>query len=88
MSDTAGFMLLDSKGNQYPDDEGIAGIINPSSDNYRLKINPKSSKSLIIIAQFLEDGRVLWKEYNFSGTAPMQKSLLFNSLNPQEDALR
>lgn len=88
IADPATAEVVSPDGVTQSSDEGTIAIYNPKSGNYKLKFNPKSSTTKVIIAQFLENERVLWKEYNLTGSKAMQKSLLFDPLNPQEDVLR
>ncbi len=88
IADPAHIEAFSPAGESFSSDEGTLAIYNPKSGNYKLQLKPKSANTRVIIAQFLEDERVLWKEYNLAGSKAMQKSLLFNPLNPQEDALR
>ena len=65
----------------------MVSFTNPKSGTYKLNLFPKSQKTLIVIAQFLPNGEVKYKEYQFDGFAPKYKVLKFNLINPSEDIL-
>lgn len=80
--------VLDEEGNTVTDKDGMVFIPNPKSGKYKLKLLPKSEDTLVIVAQFLKDGKVLWKEYHLSNRLPKSSSVLFNNESPIEDALQ
>ncbi|MBI5465185.1 hypothetical protein HY946_01090, partial [Candidatus Gottesmanbacteria bacterium] len=82
------FWVMDQDGKIVKDKDGMVSLINPKGGKYKFGLLPKSTKALFIIAQFLEDGRVFWKEYNFKYFLPKLGIINFNPTNPQEDALR
>jgi len=83
----ANFIVTDQNKNVRQDKDGMIGIMNPKSGKYRVNILSKSNNTLFIVAQFLPNGEVKYKEYNFKGVGPKYKTLNFDSQNPQEDIL-
>jgi len=84
----ANFWVMDPQGKTSRGKSGLATIFNPKSGSYKLVLIPSSSSTLIIVAQFLEDGRVFWKEYQHQGFLPKFASFQFDPLNPQENILK
>lgn len=84
----AAFWVVDPSGNTVKDKEGLVSIINPKSGSYKLRLIPTGLRSNIIVGQFLEDGRVLWKEYKHNNILPKFASINFSPANPTEDSLR
>ena len=81
------FWVTDQKGNIKKDKDGMVAFVNPKSGNYRLNLIPESNKTLFIVAQFLPNGEVKYKEYKFDGFTPKFKNLNFSIENPREDIL-
>lgn len=81
------FWITDQNGNSKKDKDGMVAYINPKSGSYKLNLTPKSSNTLFIVAQFLPNGDVKYKEYKFDGFGPKFKTLKFDLQNPQEDIL-
>jgi hypothetical protein len=81
------FVITDQKGKSKTDKDGIISLINPESGLYTLKLFPKSENSLLIVAQFLPNGDVKYKEYYLKGLAPIIKILKLNLQKPQDDIL-
>lgn len=67
------------------DKEGMVSYINPTSGSYQLSLIPQTSNTLFIVAQFLSDGQVLYKEYNLTGLLPKSNTLNFSLQSPTED---
>ena len=84
----SGFWVMDPRGKLIKSQEGMISINNPGKGHYRFGLIPKSEKTLFIVAQFLKDGRTLWKEYNFKNRLPKFGKINFNPGHPQEDALQ
>lgn len=79
----------DPSGKTIKDAAGMVAILNPKSGAYKLKFLPKTfGQSTLIVAQFLDDGKTLWKEYTYRGFFPRFPSLHFNRENPLEDILK
>ncbi|HKC04725.1 MAG TPA: hypothetical protein VKC54_02545, partial [Patescibacteria group bacterium] len=81
------FWVSDEKGNFKKDKDGMVAFINPKSGNFRLNLLPQTNKTLFIVAQFLPNGQVFYKEYNLTNLLPKSKTLEFNQDDPQEDIL-
>lgn len=81
------FVITDQKGNRRISNNGMVSFNNPKSGSYRLNLLPLSNNTLFIVAQFLPNGDVKYKEYNIKGFAPNFKTLNFSLENPQEDIL-
>ena len=87
IADPANFIVTDQNGKTKSGKDGMVSFINPESGNYKLNLLPKSNNTLFIVAQFLPNGDVRYKEYNLSGLGPKFKTLKFDLQNPQEDIL-
>lgn len=83
----ASFVTTDSLGQTKQDKDGMVSFINPKSGTYKLNLLPRSINTLFIVAQFLPNGEVKYKEYDFKGAGPKFKNLVFDLQNPQEDIL-
>jgi hypothetical protein len=81
------FWVTDQDGTTKKDKDGLVAFVNPKSGSFKLNLLPKTSKTLFIVAQFLPNGQVFYKEYNFKGFLPQNKTLKFDIQNPQEDIL-
>ncbi len=88
LSDAGAFWIIDQQGKTIKDKGGLVAVLNPQSGSYQLRLLPKAVKSRFIVAQFLEDGKTLWKEYNLSNILPKFKTIIFNHVNPLEDVLK
>lgn len=82
------FWVVDPSGKTIKDKDGLVSIINPKSGSYKLRFIPTKFRSQIIIGQFLEDGRVFWKEYTHNTILPKFASITYSPANPTEDALK
>lgn len=81
------FWISDQNGAVKKDKNGVVAFINPKSGNYKLNLIPQTGNTLVVVAQFLPNGQVLYREYNFNGYQPQNKTLKFDLQNPQEDIL-
>lgn len=81
------FWVTDYNGKNQKDKNGMVSFINPKSGNYKLNLIPKSNNTLLIVAQFLPNGEVKYKEYNLNGLGPKFKTLNFDLQNPKENIL-
>ncbi|HKB88222.1 MAG TPA: alpha/beta fold hydrolase [Patescibacteria group bacterium] len=81
------FWITDQKGHTQKDKNGMISFINPESDSFRLNLIPQINNTLFVIAQFLPNGQVYYKEYRFSGFTPKLKTIKFDLKNPTEDIL-
>lgn len=79
---------VEQNGKIIKDKNGLVSLINPPSRGYKFGLLPKSGQTLFIVAQFLEDGRVFWKEYNFQNRLPKLGTINFNHSRPLEDPLK
>lgn len=84
----AEFSVVDPTGTTIQSTNGMVAVMNPAGGTYRLRLVPKGKKTQIIVGQFLQDGRVFWKEYTYAGLQIKRGSILLDPLNPREDALR
>ncbi len=80
--------LTDPTGSVRKDNESLLTIFNPKPGSYKIRFLPKGENARLIIAQFLKNGRVLWKEYPRSSKLPEVSTLHFNPDNPLEDSLK
>lgn len=81
------FSVTDENGKIRQSKEGMVALMNPKSGNYKVNLLPKSENTLFIVAQFLPNGEVKYKEYNLKGLTPKFKTLKFDLQNPSEDIL-
>lgn len=81
------FSVTDENGKIKQSKEGMVALMNPKSGNYKVNLLPKSENTLFIVAQFLPNGEVKYKEYNLKGLTPKFKTLKFDPQNPSEDIL-
>lgn len=82
------FWVVDPGGKTIKDKDGLVSIINPKSGSYKLRFLPTKFRSNIIVGQFLEDGRVFWKEYTHNSILPKFGSINYSPSHPTEDALK
>jgi len=83
----ADFVITDQNGKSKNAKDGMVAIMNPKSGNYKLNLLSKSGNTQLIVAQFLPNGDVKYKEFNFKGIGPKFKTLKFDLQNPKEDIL-
>lgn len=88
MSYPSVFWVDTPDGKTKKDTQGMVAIINPKKGRYKLRLQPKKLQSEIIVAQFLEDGRTLWKEYKHRSILPKLSDLDFDPLNPKADLIK
>lgn len=84
----ANFWVKDKNGKVIKDKEGMIALMNPETQKYQFGLLPKKDKTLFIVAQFLEDGRTYWKEYEFKNVLPKFGNINYNQSDPNEDLLR
>lgn len=82
----ASFWVRDQNG-IIKDREGMVALMNPKTYKFQFGLLPKNNQTLFIVAQFLEDGRTFWKEYNFKNFLPKFGNINYNQTNPDEDPL-
>lgn len=82
------FWVVNQDGKITNDKNGMVSLINPKANQYKFELQPKNDKTLLIVGQFLEDGRVFWKEYNLKNISRKSGLINFNPTNPQEDPLK
>ena len=80
--------LTNPIGNMQKDKDGLMTIFNPKAGSYKLRFTPKEKNATLIIAQFLENGKVLWKEYPRGSKLPQTSTFRFDPMNPLEDILQ
>ncbi len=83
----ANFVATDQNGKTKPDKNGMVSFVNPKSGSYKLNLLPKTNNTLLVVAQFLPNGDVKYKEYNLTGLGPKFKTLKFDLQNPAENIL-
>lgn len=81
------FLVTNQNGKTQKDKDGMVAFINPKSGSYKLNLIPKTNNTLFVVAQFLPNGDVKYKEYNLNGYGPKFKTLNFSLENPSEDIL-
>lgn len=87
IADPASFTVTDQNGKTKVAKDGMVSFVNPNSGNYKLNLLPKSNNTLFIVAQFLPNGDVKYKEYNLKGLGPKFKTLKFSLQEAQDDIL-
>ena len=87
IADPANFWITDGDGRTKKDKDGMVAFVNPKSGNFQVNFFLQSNETLFIVAQFLPNGQILYKEYKLSGFLPKFKTLKFNAENPAEDIL-
>lgn len=87
IADPASFTVTNQNGKTKMAKDGMVSFVNPGSGNYKLNLLPKSNNTLFIVAQFLPNGDIKYKEYNLKGLGPKFKTLKFNLQEAQDDIL-
>ncbi len=87
ISDALNFSITDSSGNTKNNKNGMIAVTNPKHEDYNLNILPKNNNTLFVVAQFLPNGQVFYKEYIFKGFNPQFKKINFDPNNTSEDLL-
>jgi pimeloyl-ACP methyl ester carboxylesterase len=87
IANPANFWITDQSGKTIKDKNGMISITNPKSGNFKINIIPQSNKTLFVVAQFLPNGQVFYKEYDFQNYLPKFKTVKFDETNPKEDIL-
>lgn len=82
------FWITDKQGKTIQSEQGMISLINPSSSDYQLRIVPQSNSTLFIAAQFLPNGKTLYKEYKFKGMIIEPKIIHFDSEHADEDIIK
>ncbi|MFH0863675.1 MAG: hypothetical protein V1858_01095 [Candidatus Gottesmanbacteria bacterium] len=83
----ASFSITDRSGRLLISNDGLIAIPNPNVNNFKLSLVPNSDQTLFIVGQFLENGRVLWKEYDLKGKEDKHGTISFDPDFPFEDPL-
>jgi pimeloyl-ACP methyl ester carboxylesterase len=81
------FWVNDQSDTTKKDQDGMVTFINPKTGSYKINLLPKSTNTLFVVAQFLPNGEVKYKEYKIEGFGPKLKTLNFSLENPREDIL-
>ncbi|MBI4065409.1 hypothetical protein HY409_03505 [Candidatus Gottesmanbacteria bacterium] len=84
----AQFWVVDPNGRTVSSSQSLVAIANPRKGRYKLRLFPKSLNTTIIVAQFLKDGRTLWKEYKHNSILPKFSNLDFDPIRASEDILK
>ncbi len=87
LTDSADLTLKNEAGLIKQSKRGIVSLLNPQSDSYQLFISPNNDKTLLVVAQFLPNGKTLYKEYDLNGNEDRALRLHYNSDNPNENIL-
>lgn len=88
LSDAGTFSVEDPNGNKRQSDRGMVAFINPKNGSHKLFLQPKSWGTRFIVAQFLANGDIKWKEYNFTNILPKWKSIRFDATHPSDNPLQ
>lgn len=79
--------VTDPSNKNTKDTNGMVAFMNPKSGKYKVKIIPQSNDTLFIVAQFLENGKTLYKEYHFRNLLPKSTVITFDSNQENEDLI-
>lgn len=82
------FWVTDKDGKVTHDENGVITFTNPTKENYQLDIVPQANDTLFIVAQFLPNGQVLYKEYHFNNLQPKAKVINFDPKDNSSDILK
>jgi len=88
MSYPSSFMVSDQNNNRQNDKDGLVFIPNPRKGKYQFEVLPKSEDSLFIVAQFLDNGQIYWKEYNLKNKLLKKGAIDFDPLQSSEDIVK
>lgn len=83
-----GFNMINPDGDTIPDRNGFIGYLNPKKGSYHVLFKSHPSTRRFVIAQFLPNGKTLWKEYSENDVANAKGIISFDPDNPVEDALQ
>ncbi len=78
----------DPEGTVVRDRDNLVSFLGPKKGSYKVLLVPKSTSTLLIVGQFLPNGKTLWKEYTLKNILPKFHSVQFDPDNPIEDALK
>ncbi len=81
------FWITDQNGKTKKDKNGMISLMNPKPGKYKISLLPQSDNTLFVVAQFLPNGQILYKEYHLKSLLPKFKTLKFDPSNPREDIL-
>ena len=84
----ADFWIVDPNGQMTKDERNLQVFPNPKPGKYKLVLLPGTGTTRLIVAQFLPNGKILWKEYQLKNRLPKIKTIKFDPDNPLEDALQ
>jgi len=84
----ADFWIIDPDGHVMKDEQNLQVFVNPKSGQYKLVLIPGTDTTRVTVAQFLSNGKILWKEYQLKNRLPKLKTIQFDPDNPVEDALQ
>lgn len=83
----ASFVLINPNGESKFNKNGLVSFSNPKSGSYRLNILSSLNETPVIVAQFLSNGNVKYKEYNLQGIGPKFHTINFDQGGTTEDML-
>ncbi len=84
----ADFWIVDPEGHMTKDERNLQVFANPKSGKYKLVVLPGTDTTRLIVAQFLSNGKILWKEYQLKNRLPKIKTIKFDTDNPLEDPIQ
>lgn len=84
----ADFWIVDPDGHMTKDERNLQVFTNPKSGAYKLVLMPRTGTTRLIVAQFLSNGKILWKEYQLKNRLPKIKTIKFDNENPLEDPIQ
>ncbi len=88
IADPASFLVIDPDGKLHKDSREMAAFLNPKKGSYKLLLQPKTINTLVIVGQFLPNGKVLWKEYTFKNILPKLATISFDPISPADNPLQ
>ena len=79
------FSVVSSDGEVKYDKNNMIAIMNPKAGIYKVNILSQTKDTLFIVAQFLPNGEIKYKEYTLKGLGPKFKKLKYSIKNPLND---
>lgn len=84
----ADFWIVSPDESIVKDSQNLTVFPNPKSGAYKLIVFPKDTQTRVVVAQFLPNGKILWKEYTLKNRLPKIKTITFDANNPIDDAMQ
>ncbi len=66
--------------------DGYVQIDNPAGGSYIATIKPKTNLTRVIVIQWLDSEKEIWKEYKFSGNKPKRLRITLDTRHPERES--